>query len=113
MLAHQVTIQQGYWTSAGFEELRQQDVSDGRLSGTGQSGEEDGHALLVTGRETASQLRDYFGIGKPARNLAAFVQTLAKLCAGDVQHAVSVLNFVVGNVFVLTLKVDHHVEGHH
>src|ERR1022692_4302221 len=76
ILAHQVAIQQRDWTPAGFQELRQQNIGNSRLAGTRKSGEEDGHALLVTRRETAAQFRHDFGISEPGGNLAPFVQTL-------------------------------------
>src|SRR5580704_18613924 len=105
MLAHQVAIQQGDRTSTGLQELGEQNVGDGRLTGTRKSGEEDGHALFGPGRETAAQFSDDFRVGEPGGNLAAFAQTLAKLSAGDVQYTIPVLDFVVRDVFVLRLEV--------
>src|SRR5580700_170680 len=113
ILAHQVAIQHGGRTPAHFQELGHQHVGNSGFAGTGKSGEENGHALFVTGREAAAQFRHDFGISKPRWNLAAFVQTLAKFSARDIQYAIALLDLVVGNVFVLILKVDHHVERHH
>ena len=64
-------------------------------------------------RIAAPQLLHDFRIGKPAGNVAAFVQALAQLCPGDVQHARPFRDLVGGEILVLIFEVDHHVEGHH
>ena len=113
MLAHQVAIEQGHRTSTNFQELRHQDVGDGRLARTRKAGEEDGHALLGARRKAAPQFLNHFRIGEPGGNIAAFVQPVAQFGAGDVQNLVALLDFVVGDVAVLILEVHHHAERHH
>ncbi len=113
MLADQVAVENGHGTAAGFEELGQQHVGDGRFAGARKSGEEDRHALLVPRRIAAAQLLHDFGIREPGRDIAALVQTLPQFGAGNVEHARALRDLVVRNVFVLILEVDHHVERDH
>src|SRR6267154_1591761 len=67
----------------------------------------------MTRWEAAAQLCHNFGISKPRGNIAAFVQTLPELGTGNIEYAVALLHFVIGNIFVLVFEVDHHVERNH
>ena len=73
----------------------------------------DRDALPVPWRIAPPQFLDYFRIREPAGNVAALVQTLAKLSSGNIQDARIFRHFIVGNVFVLIFEVDHHVKGNH
>ena len=64
-------------------------------------------------RKAAAQFVHDFRIGEPARNVAAFVQTLAQFGAGNVQDLVARLDFIVGHVAVFIFEVHHHVERNH
>ncbi len=56
---------------------------------------------------------NHFRIGEPSRNVAAFVEPLAKFGPGDVQNAVALFHFIIGHVAIFVLEVHHHAEGHH
>ena len=77
MLADKVAVEQCYRPAACFQEFRAQDVSDSRFSRAGKSGKENRQALLVPWWIAAAKLVNHFGIGKPAGDIASFIQTLA------------------------------------
>src|SRR5437868_15189085 len=54
-----------------------------------------------------------FGISEPRRDFTPFIEPLAELRSGNIQDAGAIADFVVRDIFVLVLEVDHHVEEHH
>ena len=62
MLADQVAVEHGDRAAADFQELRHEDVGDGRFAGAGKPGEENRDALLVREAESCgavpARLRD-------------------------------------------------------
>src|SRR5581483_4979605 len=113
MLANQVTVEQGHRPSSQLEKLGAKRVRNRGLARSRKPREENGHALLVPRWIATPQLLDDLRIGEPGGNIAALIQTPAKFRAGNVQHARPVLYFVVWDVAVLVLQVDHHAERHH
>src|SRR5580765_3933827 len=103
VLADQVAVQKGNRTSAGFEELCNQRVRDGRFSRSRKASEENRYALLMPRRIAAPQFLHNFGIGKPAWNIAAFIQTIAQLRPRNVQYLCALRHFIRGNVAILVL----------
>src|SRR6185437_765570 len=79
----------------------------------GKSGEENRYALLVPWRIALTQLLHDFRISEPRRNVAAFVEPLAQFRSGNVQHASALGNFIVGNITVFILQINHHLEWDH
>src|ERR1700686_4591717 len=113
VLAHQVPVEQGHRAPADFQKLRHQDIRNRGFARTRQSGEEDGDPLLGAWRKASPQFLNNFWIGEPRRNIAAFIQPIAQFRARDIQNLVTLLDFIVRNVAVFILQVDHHAEGHH
>ena len=56
---------------------------------------------------------DHLRIGEPAGYFAAFIQPPPQFCPGDIQDPRAVWNFVIRNVAILVLQVNHHIKGHH
>ena len=113
MLAHKVAVEQCDWPAACFQEFGAQDVGDSRFSRAGKSSKENRQALLVPWWIAAAQFVNHFWVGKPAGDIASFIQTLAQFGTRDAQDARSLRHFVIGHVLILILEIHHHVEGHH
>src|ERR1700737_1366196 len=73
LLANQVAVEGGYGTSAHLQELSEQDVGDGGLSGAGKPGEKNGQALKGAGGIAAAEFLDHLGVSEPPGNFTAFV----------------------------------------
>src|SRR5262249_43558269 len=74
---------------------------------------ENRNSLLVTRRIAATQFAHDFGVREPRRNITPFVQTIAQLGSGDVEHACTLRYLVVRNIDVLILQINHHIERNH
>ena len=112
MFPDEVAVEHRDRAAADFEELGHEHIGDGGFAAAGKSAEEDGEALLVARREAPAQLDRDFGIGEPARDVAAFVEAGAELGAGEVEDAGVFRHFVSREIFILVLEVDHHLERH-
>ena len=112
MLPDEVAVEHCDRAAADFEELRHQHVGDGGFTAAGKSAEENSEALLVARREAATQLGRDFRIGKPARDVAAFVEAVAQLGARKVEDAGSFGTSLAGKYLSLSSRVDHHLERH-
>src|SRR2546426_8081171 len=98
MLSYQIAVQQRHWAATGLQEFGAKDISNRGFSGTRKSGKENGYALFVPWRITAPQFMNHLWIGEPGRNIASFIQTVAQVGAGNVQHSSAILYFVLGDV---------------
>ena len=112
MLPDEVAVEHRDRAAADFEKFGHEHIGDGGFAAPGKSTEENGEALLVAGRETATQFHRHFREGEPARNVTAFVEAVAQLGPGEVEDAGVFRHFVRRKIFILIFEVDHHLEGH-
>ena len=115
VLADNVPIQQRDGTAAHLHQLHHQSIGDCRFPRAGETGEEDGKALLVARRLGAAQLFNHLGEGEPFGDFQPFLQTATQLGARDVEDGDVILVFDLVNRLVLRalghpnhmFEVDH------
>ena len=81
VFAHQIAVEQCDRTPTHLEEFRDQSVGDRGLTRSRKPCEENRDSLLVPGRVAAAQFLHDFRVGKPRRNVAAFVEPVAQFRA--------------------------------
>src|SRR5712692_1657629 len=113
MFAYDDIIQQGHRPPSHLQQLGSPEIGSGGLPATRKAGEKNRESLAMPRWVAKLQFARYLGKGEPGGNIACFGEAVAHLLPRDVECARSLGYFILRNISVAFLQVNHPVKWDH